>query len=404
MKKKHLQLMFVLILSSWMLNAQKTRNFEIKSLDGRITLHVETGPKLQWSVHHRGQQIIEPSDISLQLEGDEVLGDNAIVRSSNTDIVNIEIQAINYKKAIIPDQNNQLTINCRGGYGVIFRVYNDAVAYRFFIEKTAEVIIKNEEANFNFTDDHKAFIPYMWDYRNGKIFNSSFESLYTVHNISQFRRDSLAFLPLMVDLGNGKKVVILEADLENYPGMFLNVNQTKKGFMGVYAPYPLEEEPVGINVIPTKRADYIAKTSGARNFPWRTIVISEQDKELLNNDIVQKLASPSRIEDISWIEPGQVSWDWWNAMNISHVDFRAGKNTATYKYFIDFASANHVRYIIIDGGCSVSNDLMNVIPRLDLEEIIDYGKQKGVGVILWATWYAITEQMEAAFPFYSKMG
>jgi alpha-glucosidase len=397
----------LLFLGSSMLIAQKNNDLEVKSPDGAISVKVEAGAKLEWSVHDHGEQIIAPSAISLLLEEGDVLGDNAKITSSNTEKNSTVIAAINYIKANIPDDYNQLTINCKNGYGVIFRVYNDAVAYRFFTKKKGEIIIKNEEANFNFTDDHKAFLPYMWDYRGGKIFNSSFEALYREINISQFLSDSLAFLPILVDIGNNKKVVILEADLEDYPGMYLNINQTRKGLMGVYAPYPLEAQLGGfggINYIPTKRTDYIAKTSGTRSFPWRAIAISRSDKELLNNDIVQKLASPSRIADASWIKPGQVAWDWWNDWNISHVDFKAGINTPTYKYYIDFAAANKIPYIIMDGGWSEMLKLTKVVPAINLQEILDYGKQKGVDVILWASWYAVTQQKDTIFPLYAKMG
>jgi alpha-glucosidase len=407
MNNKTAGLLTVLLLSSMMLSAQTNKDFEIKSPDGNITLLLVSGAKLQWSVQHKGQQIIAPSAISLQLEGGLVLGDNAKIISINTEKADNVIAAVNYKKASIPDQYNQLTINCKNDYGVIFRVYNDGVAYRFFTKKKGEILLKNEEANFNFTDDYKAFIPYMWDYRGGKIFNTSFEALYKEINISKFASDSLAFLPLLVDVGDNKKVVILEADLEDYPGMYLNINQTRKGFMGVYAPYPLETESGGyenMNIIPTKRAEYIAKTSGTRSFPWRAIVISQSDKELLNNDMVQKLASPSRISDISWIRPGQVAWDWWNDWNISHVDFKAGYNTPTYKYYIDFAAANKINYIIMDWGWSGRTDLIKVSPDIDLQEIIDYGKQKGVDVILWASWVAVMQQMDKVFPLYAKMG
>lgn len=399
-------LILVFFLSSSILSAE-SKDFEAKSPDGAVIVKVETGAKLEWSVQIMGQQIIAPSVMSMQLEGGDVLGDNAKIISSNTEKINTVINTVNYVKAHIQDDCTQLTINCENGYGVIFRVYNDAVAYRFFTKKNGEIVIKNEEANFNFTDDDNAFIPYQWDYRGGKIFNSSFEALYRESKISEFAKDSLAFLPLLVDVGNNKKVVILEAELEDYPGMYLNINQTGKGFMGVYAPYPLEAELGGyggINYVPTKRADYIAKTSGTRNFPWRAIAISNKDKELLNNDIVQKLASPPRIADVSWIKPGQVSWDWWNDRNISHVDFKAGMNTPTYKYFIDFAAANKIKYIIIDGGWSPSLDLTKIRPEINLQEIIDYGNKKKVDVILWASWYAVTQQMDTVFPIYSKMG
>ncbi|MGD0754790.1 MAG: glycoside hydrolase family 97 protein [Bacteroidales bacterium] len=407
MNKKLIGPIVLFLLSSSMLMGQKNKIYEIKSPDGNIKLHIEAGAKLQWSVQSDGQQIIAPSPISLQLTGGEVLGENVKVLSTKTDRIDNVITAVNYKKSTIQDQCNQFTLNLKGDYGLIFRVYNEGVAYRFFTKRKVELFVKNEEANFNFNADYKVFVPYMWDYRDGKIFNSSFEALYKEINISKFASDSLAFLPVLADVGNNKKVVILEADLEDYPGMYLNINQTRKGFMGVYAPYPLEAKPGGyggINYIPTKRADYIARVNGTRNFPWRIVVISNQDKELLNIDIVQKLASPSRLSDISWIEPGQVAWDWWNDRNISHVDFKAGMNTPTYKYYIDFAATNKIKYIIIDAGWSEMLDLTKINPEINLKSIIDYGKQKGVGVILWASWYAVTRQMDSIFPLYSGMG
>jgi alpha-glucosidase len=392
------------LLCPLILTAQKAKVYEVKSPNGSITLKVEAGAKLQWSVQHKGQQLIVPSPISLTLQSDEILGDNAKVLSAKPTSVNTQFDAINFRRAVIKDDYNQLALNFKGDFGLIFRAYNDAVAYRFFTKRKGEIIIKNEEANFNFAGDHKAFIPIQWDYRDGKNFNSSYEALYREIMLSQFPKDSLAFLPVLADVGQNKKVEILEADLENYPGMYLDLNGTGKGFKGVYAPYPLETYVKGINIIPNRRADYIARTDGTRNFPWRVAVISEQDKDLLNCDIVQKLASPNRIADISWIKAGQVSWDWWNDMNISHVDFRAGMNTASYKYYIDFASKNKVSYIILDAGWNVRGDLTKARPEINLEELVGYGNQKGVGLIVWASWHDILQQKDKAFPFYSKTG
>ncbi len=387
-----------------LLYAQKSESYLLGSPDGSVELTVQTGEKLQWSVKHGGQKVIGPSSISLTLSDGVVLGNRVRIRSARREEVRSSFQAIHYKKTVVEDHYNQLTLNCRGDFGIIFRVYDDAVAYRFITRMEGEVVIENEEANFNFTADHPAFVPYMRDYRDGRIFNCSFESLYTRQRISEFRPDSLAFLPLLVDVGKGKKVVITEADLEDYPGMFLKLNETGQGYQGVYAPYPLEEKVVRINYIPVKRADYIARTAGERSFPWRAIVISEQDKELLNNDLVQKLASPSRIADPSWIQPGQVAWDWWSGINISHVDFRAGINTETYKYYIDFAAANGIPYIILDAGWSSPGNLLKTIPQVDLPAIVEHGKQMGVGVILWAGWHQLVLQLEEVFSFYSQMG
>lgn len=406
---KPLRILFILswLLMPFILHAQDTQHYEIKSPDGDIKLAIHAESRIQWSMYHKGQPIIAPSAISLSLQ-DRILGENAMVESAETKKVNTWFTAVNYSKARVPDVYNQLTLTCKDDFGIIFRVYDEAVAYRFFTTKDKDIIIQNEKATFTFTADHEAFIPYMQDYRAGKKFNASFESLYTEQNISQFAADSLAILPLLVNVGNGKKVVILEADLEHYPGMYLILDQnTSHAFKSVYAEYPLEVERGGfnnMNLIPEKRADYIAKTNGERMFPWRVVVISEQDKELLDIDIVQQLASPSRIDDVSWIKPGQVAWDWWDGYNVFRVDFKSGMNTLTFKYYIDFAAANGAAYIILDAGWSDTFDLNSVNPDVDLAQILDYAEQNNVGVILWAAWCTILEQMHEVFPKYADMG
>lgn len=407
---KNILFLFValLVCSNLVVNAQKVKSYQVKSFDQLLTLSVEIGEQISWNVQHEGQQIIAPSTISMQLMSGEVLGKNPKILLAKTSRIDESFKTNLYKRAVVKDQYNQLSIQLKDNYSVTFRVYNDGVAYRFETQRKGELLVKNEEANFNFTADHKAFIPYMWDYRGDEKFNHSFEALYREQPISQFATDSLAFLPLLVDVGNGKKAVILEADLCDYPGMYLNMNSTKKGFMGEYAQYPLATKMGGyndMNEIPTKRAEYIAKTNGKRTFPWRAVVISKYDKELLDNDMVQKLSLPCAIDDPTWIKPGLVAWDWWNDWNISHVDFKAGFNTPTFKHYIDFAAENKLQYIIIDWGWSGKTDLFEMTaPELDVKEVIEYGKSKNVGVVLWASWYAVCKQIDQIFPHYAAMG
>ena len=380
------------------------RTYDIVSPNGAVAVHVFVGDHVDWSVVQKGRPVLEPSAIALQLQDGGTLGEQVQVVSVRRETIDTRFRPVNYHKDTIADHCTQLTLNCKGDYSIVFRVYDDAAAYRFVTRRKGELLVQDETANFNFANDPRAFVPIQWDYRDGKNFNSSFEALYHEIRLSEFPKDSLAFLPLLVDLGDNRKVVLLEADLDDYPGMYLHLNATQKGLSGVYAPYPLEAALHSINYIPTKRAGYIARVQGSRSFPWRVLVISEQDKDLLNQDIVQKLAAPSKLTDVSWIKPGQVAWDWWNNWNVSHVDFKAGINTPTYKYYIDFAAANHLPYIIMDEGWSNDLDLMKVSTRIDLPAILDYGKQKGVGVILWATWYAVSHQMDTVFPHYAALG
>jgi alpha-glucosidase len=390
-------------------SAQKTRSFRLKSPDGKIVVTVDATKNLLWSVKDENTQVLIPSAISLSLNTGEVLGKNPAIRNSKTSSVQSGISTTLYKKAIVPDNYNQLVVNFKNNYGVIFRAYNDGVAYRFITNRKDSLIIDREQAEFNFDNDYKTLIPYVRDPRyHGDQFQTSFESLYDDRKLSEFLKDTLGMLPSLIELNDGKKAVILEADLEDYPGMYLQSNpDASNSLRGVHAPFPLTEQGGGwngINYIVTSRANYIAKTSGTRSFPWRTIVISTNDKELANNDMVYRLAAPARVNDISWIRPGKVAWDWWNDWNISHVDFKSGINTPTYKYYIDFAAANNIEYIVMDEGWSVNYDLDKISDKINLQEIIDYGKQKNVGVILWATAHAFMGKLDEELPKYAKMG
>lgn len=401
-----LGLFTMLLGNSLQIVAQNAKSFQLTSPDGKITVTVTAEPGLSWSVKHEGTTVLAPSAITLSLAGGEVLGKDVSVANTKPTSVQSSIPTPVYKKTSIADNYNQLAITFKKNYSVLFRAYNDGVAYRFVTARKDSLTITSEGVNFNFDNDYKTFIPYVREPRyNGDKFQTSFESLYEEKKFSEFNRDTIGMLPLLVELNDGKKAVFTEADLENYPGMYVQLNtQTQNSLQAVHAPYPTAEKMQRLNYIVTARAKYIARTAGTFNFPWRAIAISTSDKELANSDLVYKLASPSRIADVSWIQPGKVAWDWWNDWNISHVDFKAGINTPTYKYYIDFAAANHLEYIVLDEGWSVSTDITKISPVINLQEIIDYGKQKNVNVILWATWYALHDRVDKVFAQYAAMG
>ena len=151
-------------------------------------------------------------------------------------------------------------------------------------------------------------------------------------------------------------------------------------------------------------ADYIALTPGTRAFPWRVIGVAQRDADLIVNPIVYLLEKPSQIQDTSWIQPGKVSWDWWNDWNIDGVDFPAGINTKTYEYYIDFASKYKVPYIILDDGWYKLGNLLDVSPDIKMDELSAYAKQKNVGLILWTSWKTLDDQLAPALDQFEKWG
>ena len=404
MKIKILLLLAILPCAAF---SQQTKNYHVKSPDGKIDISIVTGASVTWSVKHQSTDVIIPSAISLSLNNGEVLGKNAAVKSAKATSVDQYFNTPVYKKDKVHDHYNQLALTFKGDYSLIFRAYDDGVAYRFLTQKKSDIVVKNEEASFNFKDNNKAHLPFVNDYRNKDKYNTSFEAHYNQVKLTDIQKDTLAFLPVLVELGDGKKAVITDADIEDYPGMYLTGTTGQAGMHGVFANVPLKELAGGfnsMNYVVDGRADYIAKTSGTRAFPWRAIVISSEDKQLANNDMVQKLAAASRVADLSWVKPGKVAWDWWNDWNISGVNFKAGVNVPTYKYYIDFASANKLEYIVIDEGWSSDVDLNKISPDIDIKELVEYGNQKNVGIILWASWYATLQQTDAVFEKYAQMG
>lgn len=395
-------------------NVDAQKSYSVVSPNGKLKAEITVGELVEYSLSHAGDQLLNNSTISMTLTNGVELGANSRVLKSKTRLVKNEIEAINYKKNIVTDNYNELEIFFRGNFSLIFRAYNDGLAYRFSTNMKESFYVKNEQVVFNFPDNLKAFIPYV-NNGNGqkdtfeKQFYNSFENTYQYINIGDWDRERLAFLPLLVEGPNGKKICITEADLLNYPGLYLSNRNKSNSLVGVFAPYPKEIKQGGHNNLQGEvklSEPFIAKCEGKTEFPWRAIIVSENDYELTNNDMVYRLASPNKLADVSWIKPGKVAWDWWNAWNLFNVDFEAGINNETYKYYIDFASANGIEYVILDEGWSVRGeaDLLKVIPEIDLPMLIDYAKNKNVGLILWAGYWALNRDIEGVCKHYSNMG
>ena len=386
------------------------KNYQVQSPNRDIKVEVTVADKVTFAIVQDHSEVMN-SAVSMTLQGGEVLGANPKVLKVTKTSVDKEIPSPFYKKDVVKDIYNEMQISFQGNYGLVFRVYNDGVAYRFTTKRKEPIVISDEEAVYNFPSDYKTFTAYVNSTKPTfeEHFFNSFEQPYVNETISSLNDKRLKILPLLVDLGDGRKVCITEADLEDFPGMLLNNETGKPSLKAVHAPYPKVKEQGGHNqlqMLVKERENYIAKTSGTRSFPWRAFIISRNDKELADCDMVYRLASPSRVNDISWIKPGKVAWDWWNDWNLYGVDFRAGINNPTYKYYIDFAAEHGIEYVILDEGWAVNlqADMMQVIPEIDLQELVDYGKFKNVGIILWAGYWAFARDMENVVKHYSDMG
>ena len=387
------------------------KQFNLKSPDGKLEAVVTVDGTIDYSITHNGDIILEKSAISMSLEDNFSFGINAKLSGSSTRTVNEIIQSPVYKRRQIKDHFNELTLKFKGNYNVIFRAYNEGIAYRFVSTSQKPFVVSREQAEFNFPADNNAYINYANKSENTALegqFSNSFEQPYFYNPLSEWNKKRLGISPLVVEGSNGKKVCIAEADLMNYPGMFLYPGETKNGLKGIFAPYPQAMEQGGHNnlqMLVKSRENFIAKFDKGTSFPWRIVIISEKDSDLADSDIVYKLATPSQ-GDFSWVKPGKVAWDWWNSWNLYNVDFKAGINNETYKYYIDFASKYGIEYVILDEGWAVNKkaDLFQVVPELNLPELVSYAKAKNVDLILWAGYHAFDRDMEKVCEHYSKMG
>lgn len=402
------------------LNMQAQKQFSLKSPDGKIEANIAVGSTVTYQVSHEGDPILDKSPLSMTLVGGAAYGINPKLTKSSTKTVNQTIDAVIYKKNKIADNYNELTLTFKGDYNIIFRAYNDGVAYRFVSTSKKPFIVESEEAEFNFPGNPKAFIPYVRDNVSkrsdenyiGKSFEAqfynSFENVYEHKPLSEWTKGRLAFSPLVVEAANEKKVCLAEADLLNYPGMYLYNKTGGNSLSGVFAPYPKEIRQGGHNLLQgevVSHEPFIAKYDGATTFPWRAIIISATDSELADNDMIYKLSTPTQ-GDYSWIKPGKVAWDWWNTWNLYGVDFKTGVNNETYKYYIDFASKQGIEYVILDEGWAVNKqaDMFQVVPEIDLKELAKYADSKNVGLILWAGYWAFNRDIEGICKHYSEMG
>ena len=403
-KKLCLAILSLLLLIGNASLAAKEKKYVLSSPDGTLKVEISAGNELVYQVMHGNDTILSHSNIALVLEDGTIVGRTPRITGERRKKIKDNIESPFYRFKEFVATGNELDLKLKGGFGIIFRAYNEGVAYRFYTTQSSDIIIKEEQAEFNFKEDYTAYLPYTTN--DKKPMAMAFQNVYDITPLSK-AQPKLAFLPVTVDCGS-VKLTLLESDLEAYPGMFVQSQQGKYGLKGVFAPYPAKTDfyPWRKQEYVTETTDFISRSRGSRSYPWRVLAITEKDTDMPVNNLVYALASPNRIGDTSWIKTGKVAWDWWNDWNLKGVPFKAGINMDTYKYYIDFASRNGLEFIVLDEGwyAPKSGDMLTVIPELDLPELIAYGKSKGVEIVLWTVFNVLDSQLEAACKKYADMG
>jgi len=380
--------------------AATAKDYSLQSPDKAIEVRIAVGSSVTYAVAFQGRTIIAPSAVSMTIEDGRILGREAKVLNAKRRSVNETLTPVVWQKtSSIADVFNEITLEFVGSFSLVFRAYNDGAAYRFATSFPAPITVISEQAEFAFDKDHKLYFP------EEESFQSHQERTYKYIPLSEVTPKKFSSVPAVVDIEGGPKVAITEADLEHYAGLWLTgASDSPTKLVGKFPAHPLKEEVKNDRDVPvTERMPYLAKTAGKRLFPWRVLMIAAKDGDLIESPMIYRLAKPAE-GDFSWVRPGKVAWDWWNDLNLRGVDFRAGVNTATYQYFIDFAAANGIEYVILDEGWSKRGDLLSVVPAVDMEAILSRAREKNVGIILWVTWKALNDQFEPAMEQFTRWG
>ena len=387
-------LFFLLLASSAAMFAE---NYTVKSPDERILVNVETGATTTYSVTFNGKTILNPSPLSMTFDNGVVIGRNMKVKDvQHRTEDQMLTPVVRQKSDKIRDHYNEMVLNA-DQYKLYFRVYNDGLAYRFHTDFADSLKVISEEVDYCFPEDYNTLFP------EERTILSAQQPLFKPMKLSEIGTDRFCSTPVLIKVDDQARIFISESDLESYPGMFLK-KQGKYELAGKFAAYSLEEEKTDDRqIFPTKRADYIARVSGTRNYPWRAMIVAENDANLVTNQLIYKLA-PESQGDFSWVKPGKIAWDWYNALILTGVDFKCGVNNDTYKYYIDFASKYGIEYVVLDDGWSEAWDVTKTVPEINMEELVAYGKKKNVDLILWVSWAPFRERLDEAFDLFSKWG
>lgn len=392
--------LFTLLCALTLACAAEAKTVEAASPGGNLRLAVDVSDRITYGLWSGEDKILENCTLSLTL-ADRTLGEKPRLRSVKRSSADEVLERRNpTKNASVRNRYNAVRLNFAGGYAVEFRLFDDGAAYRFVTSLPGEVEVMGEACRLGFPAGSEAWLSEVDGFR------SMYEEPYTRVATAEYdSADRMSYLPVLVGMPGGKKVLLAESDVRDYPCMFVR-GDGAGGFESLFPRVPKEYAPAGDRSLKIVAEEpYIARTQGTRTFPWRVAVVAEKDAALIENELVWLLAEPAADADWDWVKPGLVSWDWWNGMRLTGVDFRAGRNTESYRYYIDFAARYGIPYIIMDEGWSASTtDVFHPNPDLDLQELIAYGRERNVQIVLWLTWLAVEKDMDRLFATLEEWG
>ena len=392
---KILSFLFIILLATML----PAKTYRLYSPNQKLNLQIQVKDIISFSLRHDNIHLLSAAPLSITLEEFGQLGKNGEVIRARRKEVNTTIDpVVRQKSSQITNRYNQLRLTFKGNYALTFRVFNSGIAYRWETDMAENITVIDEGSTVTFNKQDQIYFP------EEKSFMSHNERTYAYLDIQNIAPPRFCSLPVLVDSASGIKILLTETDLEDYPGMWLQGTGTLS-LKAIFPAFPLEEKLMRDRDLQvTQRANYIARTRGQRSFPWRILAVADNDRQLITNQLTFLLAKANRIKDPSWIKPGKVAWDWWNFNNIYNVPFKAGVNTDTYKYYIDFASRYGIEYIILDEGWYKLGNLLDINPEIDMEAILAHARKKNVGIILWVVWKTLDDQMQEAMDQFEKWG
>ncbi|MCX6316509.1 MAG: glycoside hydrolase family 97 catalytic domain-containing protein [Bacteroidetes bacterium] len=401
---KHLLQTGLLLLFACRLIAQQP--FTLYSPDSSLRLEINTQQQLSYKLFAHTIILLQSPSIDVELGNGTRLSDQLTVVQYKYNRYDQPLTVpVPSRRKMIRERYNHLGLVFPNNWMVIFRMYNEGMAYRIVNLRADSVIVNQETALFETDPGSVIWYAHIDKRPDMDRFHTSFEGQYRKDTLAKLPDTLFTYAPVTVSLPNGYQLAISDAGLHNYPGMFLQKNT--KGLKGVFAPYP-QEERMTTGEFPqrvvTQRAPYIARAAGYQSFPWRAIMVAKNDIGLPDNDLFYLLGEPTTLKDVSWIKPGKGTDEWITGINLFNVPFEAGINTATYKYYIDFAKRFGFTQIMLDAGWSDYKDLFKINPALNMNELVAYAKSKGIKLMLWTLCSTLDQQLEPALSQFNAWG